>query len=185
MNRNSKILSKETTALLLIDLQEKIFSVMQNKDALLQNALKLIKGCKVLNIPIYVTEQYPKGLGFTHPEIKEELNDVLPYQKMGFSCFSADNLFSSLKEKSITQVVTAGIEAHVCVQQTVLDLLANGFNVSLAADSVSSRKQFDYETALRRMEKNGAEITTTESILFELLNVCGTPEFKEVSKIIK
>jgi nicotinamidase-related amidase len=94
-------------------------------------------------------------------------------------------LFAELKEKNISQVVVCGIESHVCVQQTVLDLIANDFQVDVAADAISSRKQFDYEIALQRMRTNGAEVTTTESILFELLNVCGTDEFKAVSKLVK
>ena len=104
---------------------------------------------------------------------------------MSFSCFGAPQLFSDLKNKKIDQVVVAGIEAHVCVQQTVLDLVANDFQVNLAADAVSSRKPIDYEIAIKRMQNHGAEITTTESILFEMLNESGTDEFKAISKIIK
>lgn len=104
---------------------------------------------------------------------------------MTFSCFGAGSLFEEFKRTGIEQVVVCGIESHVCVQQTVLDLLANGFQVNLAADAVSSRRKFDYGSALNRMRNNGAEVTVTESILFELLNVCGTDEFKAVSKLVK
>ncbi|MGA7838002.1 MAG: hydrolase [Ignavibacteriaceae bacterium] len=185
MNRNPKILDRNKTALLIIDIQQRILGVMQNPDAVVANTIKLIKGFKDLNSPIIYTEQYPKGLGQTFQEIKIELGDLTPIQKMSFSCFGAENLFSELKQKNLKQIVVAGIEAHVCVQQTVLDLLANDFQVNLATNAVSSRNQVDYETAINRMRTHGAEITTVESILFEMLNISGTEEFKAISKIIK
>ncbi|HKI77710.1 MAG TPA: hydrolase [Ignavibacteriaceae bacterium] len=185
LKKNKKILDRVKTALLIIDIQERILSVMQNPDRVVSNTIKLIKGFKVLNSPIYYTEQYPKGLGSTFSEIKTELDNLSAIQKMSFSCFGAENLFMEFKSKNIGQLVIAGIEGHVCVQQTVLDLLANNFQVNLAADAVSSRNQFDYEIAINRMESHGAEITTTEAILFEMLNYSGTDEFKLISKIIK
>ena len=105
--------------------------------------------------------------------------------KMSFSCLGAGDLFEELKSKNIRQVVVCGIESHVCVMQTALDLIANDFQVQVAADAVSSRRKFDYEIALERMRSNGAGITLTESILFEMLNVCGTDEFKAISKLVK
>lgn len=182
--KHPKILRREDTALLLIDIQEKILSVIFENERVVENALKLIMGFNVMRLPIYFTEQYPKGLGNTKAELLKELNGSA-IQKMSFSCSGAGDLFGELINNDIKQVVVCGIESHVCVQQTVLDLLSNGFQVNVAADAVSSRKKFDYESALNRMNKNGAEITTTESVLFELLNICGTEEFKSVSKIIK
>ncbi|MCF8242917.1 MAG: hydrolase [Melioribacteraceae bacterium] len=183
--RHEKILNREKTALLIIDIQERILKVINEYERVVDNTIKLIKGMKELNVPIYYTEQYPKGLGTTVSEIKEELQDSDAIHKMSFSCSGAGELFKELIDKNITQVVVCGIESHVCVQQTVLDLLANSFQVDVAADAVSSRRKFDFEIALDRMRNLGAEVTTTESILFELLNVCGTPEFKAVSKIVK
>ena len=185
MERNKKILQRDSTALLLIDIQEKILNVMHNKDQVINNSLKLIKGFKVLNVPIFYTEQYPKGLGSTAEPLLTELQGLSPIQKMSFSCFGAGNLFTRLKDNNVSQIVIAGIEAHVCVQQTVLDLLANGFQVNVAADSVSSRNDLDYRIALDRIRSHGAEITTAESILFELLTMSDTDEFKEISKIIR
>ncbi|HKJ81682.1 MAG TPA: hydrolase [Ignavibacteriaceae bacterium] len=185
MNRNPKILNRNKTALLIIDIQQRILGVMQNPSTVVANTIKLIKGFKVLNSPIIYTEQYPKGLGQTFAEIKLELGDITPIQKMSFSCFGAENFFAELKQKDLKQIVVAGIEAHVCVQQTVLDLLANGFQVNIATNAVSSRNQVDYETAIDRMRAHGAEITTVESILFEMLNISGTEEFKAIAKIIK
>lgn len=184
LKRNSIILLRETTALLIIDIQERILSVMQREKELIENTLKLIKGFKILDLPILFTEQYPKGLGPTATALLAELTGEA-IQKMTFSCYGASDLFDRLKQKNISQIVIAGVESHVCVQQTVLDLLANNFQVNVAADAVSSRKVIDYETALQRMRTHGAEVTTTESILFELLNVCGTDEFKQVSKLVK
>lgn len=183
--RNPKILRKESSALLIIDIQERILPVMRKQERLMENTLKLLRGAKIVNIPVFYTEQYPKGLGETHRDLKAELEGNEAIEKMSFSCNDAGELFNTLKEKNITQVIVAGIESHVCVQQTVLDLLANGFQVDVAADAVSSRRKFDYETALHRMRSNGAEITSVESVLFELLEVCGTPEFKAISKLVK
>jgi nicotinamidase-related amidase len=185
MKRNSIILKKETTALLIIDMQERILPVIRNHETVLENTLKLLKGFKVMQLPVYFTEQYPKGLGPTSQKILSELDGYTAYQKMSFSCFGSENLFDELHKKKLSQIVVCGVESHVCVQQTVLDLIANDFQVDLATDVVSSRKEIDYAIALERMRILGAEVTTTESILFELLEVCGTPEFKEISKIVK
>ncbi len=185
MKRNPIILKKESTALLIIDLQEKILPVIRNIDSVLENTIKLIRGFKILQLPVFFTEQYPKGLGPTSPKILETLKGYNAIQKMSFSCFGAEDLFSTLKQKRLTQIVVTGVESHVCVQQTVLDLLANDFQVNVAADAVSSRREIDYMIALDRMRTLGAEVTTTESVLFELLEVCATSEFKEISKIVK
>lgn len=184
MKRNPKILDRTKSALLVIDIQERILSVMQRHELLIENTLKLIKGCKTLSVPVYYTEQYPKGLSETAKVLKEELEGTA-IQKMSFSCSGAGELFDEFKKNGYSQIIVCGIESHVCVQQTVLDLLANDFQVDLAADAVSSRKDTDYKIAIDRMRANGAEVTTTESILFELLNVCGTDEFKTVSKLVK
>jgi len=183
--RFSTLLKPGKTALLIVDIQERILPVINNNQLVVENTLKLIKGFKVLALPIYYTEQYPKGLGPTVNSIREQLGDLKPFDKMSFSCSGAVDLFKEFKSKNLSQIVVCGIESHVCVQQTVLDLIENGFQVNLAADAVSSRKEIDYETALQRMRDHGTEVTTTEAILFELLNVCGTPQFKEISKIVK
>ena len=185
IKRYSTLLQPEKTALLIIDIQERILPVINKHQLVVENTIKLIKGFKVLSLPIYYTEQYPKGLGPTVSSIKEELGDLKPFDKMSFSCSGAGNLFQEFKSKNLSQIVVCGIESHVCVQQTVLDLIENNLQVNLAADAVSSRKEIDYKTALDRMRNYGSEVTTTESILFELLNVCGTPQFKEISKIVK
>lgn len=184
VKRNSKTLLRVKTALLIIDIQKRIIDVIHNKELVIENTIKLIKGMKTLGVPVFYTEQYPKGLGPTVDEIKNELG-YSAVEKMSFSCSGAGDLFKTLIDNNISQVVVCGVESHVCVQQTVLDLIENGFQVNVAADAISSRRKFDYEIALERMRTNKAEITTSESILFELLNVCGTDEFKEIIKIVK
>ena len=185
VKRFSKLLKPESTALLIIDIQERILPVISNNERVVEYTLKLIKGFRALGLPIYYTEQYPNGLGPTARSIVDELGDLKPFDKMSFSCSGAGELFNEFKQKNLSQIVVCGVESHVCVQQTVLDLIENGLQVNLAADAVSSRKEIDYLTALDRMRHHGVEVTTTEAILFELLNVCGTPQFKEVSKIVK
>jgi len=185
IKRYDKLLTTDKTALLIIDIQERIINVINEYELVIENTIKLIKGFKALGVPIYHTEQYPKGLGPTVQSIQTELDENEAIQKLSFSCSGAGELFNDLKKKKISQVVVCGIESHVCVQQTVLDLLANNFQVNVVADAVSSRRVKDYDIALSRMRQHGAEVTTTEAILFELLNVCGTEVFKKVSKIVK
>jgi len=185
IKRYFKLLQPDRTALLIIDIQERILPVINNHQMVVDNTLKLIRGFSVLSLPIYYTEQYPKGLGPTVRSIAEALGDLKPFDKMSFSCSGAGNLFKEFRSKNLSQIVVCGIESHVCVQQTVLDLIENNFQVNLAADAVSSRKEIDYKIALDRMRNLGAEVSTTESILFELLNVCGTQQFKEISRLVK
>lgn len=184
ITRHEKILKQDSTALLVIDIQERILKVINEYERVVDNSLKLIKGFKILEMPVLYTEQYPKGLGSTVSDLLEVLG-AGAVEKTTFSCSGADNLFPTLINSGIKQLAVCGIESHVCVQQTVMDLLANGFQVNLAADAVSSRRELDYKIALDRMDKLGAEITTTESILFELLEKSGTEKFKAISKLVK
>ena len=185
VKRFENLLTIDKTALLIIDIQERIIRVINEYETVVENTIKLIKGFKALRIPIYYTEQYPKGLGPTVESIQNELEGNDAIQKLTFSCSGAGDLFSELKKNRISQVVVCGVESHVCVQQTVLDLNANDFQVILAADAVSSRRVKDYEISLSRMRQHGADVTTAEALLFELLNVCGTDVFKQISKIVK
>ena len=179
-----KLLTIDKSALLIIDIQERIYKVVQDHEDLVSNALKLIKAANLMKIPIFHTEQYTKGLGPTVSQIRNELKDQAIH-KLTFSCFNAEDLFERLGNSKVEQVIISGIEAHVCVQQTVLDLLSSGFQVNLAVDAISSRKRIDCNTAIKRMENEGAITTTVESILFELLQICDTPLFKEISRLIK
>lgn len=185
MKKHLKLLDRNKSALLVIDIQERILPVIFESERVVQNSIILIKGFKELALPVYFTEQYPKGLGLTSALVKDALEDTKPIEKMSFSCSGAPGLFDELQNSKIEQVVLCGIESHVCVMQTALDLLANGFQVHIASDAVSSRREFDFKSALNRMQQNDAEITLTESVLFELLEVCGTEQFKAISKLVK
>ncbi len=183
--RSGKILQRQKAGLIVIDVQTKILATMHESKQVTDNIVRLIQGVRTLDVPVYYTEQYPKGLGETAAPVKEALTGIVGIQKMSFSCCGAPGLFQEFKKKGLSQLVVCGIECHVCVQQTVLDLMANGFQAYVAANAVSSRRPFDCECALRRMEANGAEITTVESILFELLEVCGTEQFKAILRLVK
>jgi nicotinamidase-related amidase len=185
MIRHPEILNKSQTALLIVDVQQKINAVMMHPDTVVESIVKLIKACQILNVPIFITEQYPKGLGPTETKILQALDGNRPIQKMTFSCCGADHLLKQLKDNRIRQVIITGIESHVCVQQTALDLLAQNIQVHIPKDAVSSRKELDYQTALERMSKAGIVLTTVEAALFELLQQAGTPEFKQITQLIK
>ncbi|MFQ5649550.1 MAG: hydrolase [bacterium] len=185
MHRNPQILDKRHSVLLIIDVQKKINAVMQAGDRVVASAVKLIKACQTLEIPIFITEQYPQGLGPTEGAILEALGGAVPVQKMTFSCCGSEELLAQMNQQGVKQVIVVGIECHVCVQQTALDLLTRGFQVHVPKDGVSSRKVLDYDTALERMARAGVILTSVESVLFELLEQAGTPEFKTVTRLIK
>jgi len=183
--RHPSILNRKRTALLLVDIQERVHAVMHFRDQVEANAIKLIRGFRILHVPIFITEQYPKGLGPTLAAVTEALGDQAPLQKMSFSCCGSEELMAGLSNRSVEQVAISGIETHVCVLQTALDLLASGFQVHVVRDAVSSRRVTDHETAIERMRAAGAIVTTTESTLFELMERADISEFKTVSTLIK
>jgi nicotinamidase-related amidase len=183
--RHATLLDRRQTALLVIDIQDRVHAVMRYREAVEANALKLIRGCQLLQAPIFLTEQYPKGLGHTISSIRQALQTALPLQKTTFSCCGSEELMQALQAKGIKQVVLAGIETHVCVLQTALDLLARNFQVHVVRDAVSSRRELDHQTALQRLAQAGAIVTTAEAVLFELMARADIAEFKDVSKLIK
>jgi len=174
-------LNRSETAVVLVDFQERFQPAVDGFDDAVDRARVLGVGAGVLGIPVVVTEQYPKGLGKTVVSIAESLPGFCPIEKSVFSAEKAEGF--SLEGRS--QVVVCGVEAHVCVAQTVLDLLDKGLDVSVAVDATASRKAIDRTTALERMRDNGAELTTVEAVLFELLGGAGDPNFKEVQGLIK
>ena len=178
------MLAVDTCALVVIDIQEKLAQLMYRKESLFESAQKLIKGIRVLEIPIVVTEQYPKGLGPTVPELARSLSGP-PLVKDSFSCAREPAVRAAIEAVGRRQAVVAGIEAHVCVLQTALDLAAAGFQVHVPHDAVCSRRPVDKKWALERMAAAGVAVSTTESALFELLERCGTDEFKAVSRMIR
>lgn len=175
----------EDTAAVCVDIQEKFINIIYKFDKILRNIQILIDGLNILDVPIFVTEQYPKGLGYTIPEIKEHLEEYKPIEKLAFSCCGSDEFCDVLKKNGKKQVIVFGIETHVCVLQTVLDLIEMGYHAVLIEDCVSSRKKSDRKTAINRIRQEGAMITSYESILFELSSVAGTEKFKQISKMVK
>jgi len=185
MKRHPRMLMREGTALLVVDVQEKLWPAMRDRQRLVDRIVVMIRGCRLLGIPAFLTEQYPKGLGKTLQVIREALDHQAAIHKMTFSCCGMVELVDKLKKGQIEQVVVVGIESHVCVLQTALDLLSLGFQVHVARDAVSSRHEEDQRTALQRMAREGVVITTVEMALFELLRTAQAPEFKQVSKLIR
>lgn len=179
------MLEVENTALVVIDVQEKFYRVMDEKESLLENLQKLIKGILVLNIPIIHTEQYPKGLGLTLPEISSHMPEIKPISKVAFSCCGEENFLQELKKVNRKQLLVCGIESHVCVYQTVTDLLKAGYEVQVVVDVVTSRTGENKEIGLERMKAEGAKLTCIEMALFELLKIAEGDAFKEISKIVK
>jgi len=172
-------------ALIIIDIQEKLTQLVYRKESLLENAQKLIKGIQVLEIPIIVTEQYPKGLGPTIPEIAALFPNFKPLPKVAFSCCGDEGFQRELLAVDRRQILICGIETHVCVYQTTVDLLASGYEVEVVGDVVSSRTAENREIALQRIRDEGAGITSVEMALFELMKVAQGPKFREVSQIVK
>lgn len=182
--RSPELLSRASSRLLVVDVQEKLIPVLSRGDEMLRNCLLLVRGAQVLGVPVAATEQYPRGLGRTAEPLRGLLG-AIP-EKLRFS--SAEVLAWNEPPSASGnryQVVVCGIEAHVCVLQTVLDLLAQGFQVFVPADAVASRRDFDWQTALQRMAASGAIICTLESVLFEWCETAGTAEFKQISQLVK
>ncbi len=183
ISRSPELMSRSDSALLVVDVQEKLVAAMGTAARILWNVRRLIDGAKLLGLPVVASEQYPQGLGPTVSELASRLEQRPA--KLSFSCRELADLFADLRQRSIEKLLVCGIETHVCVQQTVLDLLADGWRVYVAVDAAGSRHDLDHQTALRRMESSGTVLTTTEAALFEWCQAAGTAEFKQISRIVK
>jgi len=178
------LLSKDGTVLVVIDVQERLFVKMDEKEQLAENIRKLLRFAEVLKIPVIVTEQYPKGLGSTIPEIRDLLR-VKPIEKIEFSCMASSDFRRRLSETGAENLVLTGIEAHICVVQTAIEALTSGYNVYVVYDAISSRRREDKLIAIERMKQHGAVIVTTEMVMYEILRRAGTKEFKKVLELVK
>jgi nicotinamidase-related amidase len=178
-------LDTENTVLVVIDIQDRILRAMHDKERLLQNLIKLIKGVRVLEVPVVLTEQYPAGLGPTLPEVAQILPDVRPVAKFCFSGCDEEHFREALESLNRRQVLLAGIEAHVCVYQTAMDLLRAGYGVHVVVDCISSRDARNKEVSIMKMNSAGISLTTAEMALFELLKVARGDRFKQISNIVK
>lgn len=176
---------KEETLGLIIDIQEKLFPHMDNNQELIKNVEILLQGMKILEVPLLLTEQYPRGLGPTVGQVRFHIEDFNPVEKISFSCCDEVNLMHELEASGRKNIIICGIEAHVCVLQTVIDLLEKDYVPVVISDCVSSRSPGDKLIALERMRSEGAVISTYESILFELARIAGNDAFKKISKLVK
>jgi len=180
------LIEPQKALLVVIDFQEKLANAMK-KDVLestLKNTLKLIHLCKIHDIPILFTEQYPKGLGQTLTEIKN-LIDESAIEKIHFSCLNEEKFIEKIKQLSRNQVILVGMEAHVCVFQTALDFLIRDYRVFVPKDAVCSRRKDDWRVGIDLIKEAGGIITCTETIIFQILKKAGTPQFKAMLEFVK
>jgi nicotinamidase-related amidase len=176
-------MSRQDSALVVIDLQEKLVPAIRGQERVVWNVRRLIEGANLLGLPVVASEQYPQGLGPTVAAVASHL-ETRPAKRC-FSCRALSGLFADLRQRQVEKLLLCGIETHVCVQQTALDLLADGWRVYVAVDAVGSRFELDHQVALRRMESSGATLTTSEAALFEWCETSATPEFKQISRIVR
>ena len=175
------VLDRDRAVLIVVDVQEAFRPAVDDFDRVAHGAAVLIDGARTLGVPVIVTEQYPKGLGHTVPEVAEHLDGVEPIEKVCFSAARADGFDVDGRD----QALVCGIESHVCVSQTAHDLLDRGLEVHVARDAVASRTEANRELGIHKMERAGAVVTSVEAALFELLGEAGTPEFKAVQGLIR
>jgi nicotinamidase-related amidase len=179
------MLSRTDAVLIIIDIQGNLAQAMSDKENLFANTIKLIKGFKVFNLPVIVTEQTPQNLGQTMPQIAAQLDGIKPMAKETFSCWADVHFREQMEVLNRRHIVLLGIESHVCVYQSALDFISNGYNVHLVADAVSSRTKDNRDIGLAAMKSAGAHLTSTEMVLFELLRTAADPKSKDIFKIVK
>ncbi|MBS0001191.1 MAG: isochorismatase family protein [Cyclobacteriaceae bacterium] len=177
--------SRHDSVGLIVDIQERLFPHIHQHEKLEKNTKILIQGLQLLQIPVLITQQYTQGLGQTIPSVAEHFNADHFIEKNTFSCCDESNFLAELNRLNKKFVIIAGIEAHVCVLQTVPDLVDNGFVPVVVEDCVSSRKENDKKVAVERIRQEGGMVTTYESILLELCRVAGNETFKAISRLIK
>jgi nicotinamidase-related amidase len=179
------MLSRTAAVLIITDIQGNLAQAMDDKENLFANNVKLIQGFQAINLPIMVTEQIPEKLGPTIPQLFRELGSVKPIAKETFSCWANAPFHDHLESLTRRHVVLTGIECHICVYQTALDLMANGYTVHLVTDAVSSRTPANRDVGIQAIKSAGAHLTSTEMVLFELLRTAADPKAREIFKIVK
>ena len=183
--KHSSVLAADRACLVVVDVQERFRGVQKGFEEMLSGVVRLVSTFRILELPVLVTEQYPRGLGRSVPELLRALGEDAAFTKTSFSACGSAEFSRRLTDLGRRQVLVCGIETHVCVSQTVHDLLARGYTVHVAVDAVESRKEIDRELALRKMERSGAVLTTSESAAFELLEDKESPGFKAVQALFK
>lgn len=180
------LLDSHEAMLLVIDIQEKFRPVLFNAQAVIENTRRMIAGCNELSVPVLVSEQYPQGLGETVPELKAALlTDTPVLAKTSFGCCGDEAMMDQLRRMNRRQVMVCGIEAHVCVNQTVVSLLQAGFDVHLIEDAIGSRNEANYHLALKKLAQWGAVPSGVEMALFELMRTAKHPSFKAIQQLVK
>lgn len=185
MERHPDILDRQKSALIIVDMQQRFEPVVPDFSFLVGNIIRLVEASRLFALPLFYTEQYPKGLGRTDKVLLEHLSGCDPIEKMRFSICGEQGLLISLQDKGVEQILLVGIETHVCILQSALDLLHLGFDVHLPVDATSSRNPRNRDNAIERLRQHGVTITNCESALFELTEVSGTEEFKTISRLVK
>jgi len=180
-------LQTEHCALIVVDIQEKLLPPIFNNDELVKNSQLLVRLANILKLPMIVTTQYVKGLGPTVPQVASLLANAQPIDKMQFGCFGSNEFRSALKAMpgNRNTLLVCGMEAHICVMQTVLGALNDGYLVHVASDAIGSRVRWNWDIGIDRMRAAGAVISTTEMMIYELLHASGTPQFKEMLPYLK
>jgi hypothetical protein len=177
------MLTRKDTVVVVVDIQGNLYRAMDDKESLLTNNQTLIRGAVALDLPVLVTEQ--NKIGETIPEILELLPGIRPIKKESFSCCGEETFMEALKVLNPGQIIISGIEAHVCVYQTAMDLISKGYKVYLTIDAISSRTAGNREIAVRRLMTAGAVLTSVEMVLFDLLKTAADPKAREIFKIVK
>ncbi len=176
---------REHSAFLIIDFQERLVPHIADAESILANLIRVCRAADILKVPLLVTEQNPRGLGPTVPELDPYINGVKRIEKMTFSCFGEPKFLGRLKGVNVRTLLIGGIEAHICVAQTALHALLEGFQVHILVDAVGSRSPAAARTAINRLKEAGAIVSCTEMAIFELTGRAGTAEFKEIQKLVK
>lgn len=179
------VINAENSLLVVIDIQGNLAQAMHDKVSLFGNLQKIIKGAQILELPIIVTEQIPEKLGPTIPEIANLFSDFAPIPKASFSCCGEKSFMEKVNSAGRPQILLSGIEAHVCVYQTALELMSIGYEVHLLTDCISSRTAENKCLAIERMKTEGVKLTSVEMALFELLKIAAGDKFREIVKLIK
>jgi len=182
---SSGMLDLQECGLVVVDVQGKLARLMYERESLFKNIRILIQAARILDIPILWCQQCPDALGPTAPEISELLSDIQPINKSSFSCCGDERFVAALQEIGRKQILLCGIEAHVCIYQTAVDLLRMDYEVSVIADAVSSRTCQNKEIGIATARAKGAKVTSTEMTLFELLRTADHPKFKQIAKLVK
>jgi nicotinamidase-related amidase len=183
--RHENIATRQDSLVLIIDFQPALLKVMDTREKVTRSVLQLVRAANILDVPTLVTEQYKKGLGETDPDVLREIKSPTIIQKEHFSACLAAHFLSALEAFQRSRIIVAGVEAHVCVLQTCLDLLKSGFQIHLAADAVTSRASENRDIAIEQLRQAGAVISSTEIVIFEWLRRANTDEFRKILPIVK